>query len=105
MLALKMTITRYVSDDPQPGIVECVMVDARGRRWMFLEKTAVVSAENLNSLTQCPRPVAIAVEELDRFQDSQLGELVRVGTDRPWGIQSVEGETQFEVFPASLVEM
>ena len=105
MLAVKMTITRYVSDEPQPGIVEFQMVDARGRRGTFVEKTAVVSAEHLDSKSIYPRPVVIAVEVVERLQDSQFGQLVWIDTDRPWGIQSVEGETRFEVLPSSLVEM
>jgi hypothetical protein len=105
MLAVKMTIMRYLSDEPQPGIVECELVDAHARRWIFVEKTAVVSAEYLDSKSGYPRPVEIAVEVVERMQDSELGEVVRIDTDRPWGIQSVGGETRFEVFPASLVEV
>lgn len=105
MHAVKMMITRYVSDEPQPGIVECEMIDARGRRWIFVEKTAVVSADYLDSKSIYPRPADIAVEIVERIEDSQLGKLVRIDTDRPWGIQSVEGETRFEVLPASVVEL
>lgn len=104
MSAVKMMITRYVSVEPQPGIVECELIDARGRRWIFIEKTAVVSADYLDSKSIYPRPVAIAVEVIERKYDSELGELVCIDTDRPWGIQSVEGETRFEVFTASIVE-
>jgi hypothetical protein len=99
-----MTITRYVSDEPQPGIVECEMVDAHGRRWLFLEKTAVISSFHLDACTCYPRPAIIAVEVVGRFQDAQLGEILRIDTDRPWGIQSVEGETLFEILPTLLVE-
>jgi hypothetical protein len=105
MHAVNMTITRYVSDEPQPGIVECEMVDAHGRRWLFLEKTAVVTNSNLDANSCYPRPATIAVEIVGRYQDAQVGEVLRINTDRPWGIQSVEGETQFEVLPASIFEL
>jgi len=31
MLGVKVTILRYISDDPQPGVVECELEDAHGR--------------------------------------------------------------------------
>ena len=60
MLAVKVTITRYVSDDPQPGVVECELVDAHGRRWRFIEKTAIVSADRLDAQSAYPQPGVIA---------------------------------------------
>lgn len=36
---------RWVSDDPFPGIVECRLVDADGVEHVFLEKSAVLDAE------------------------------------------------------------
>jgi hypothetical protein len=36
MLGVKITILRYISDDPQPGVVECQLVDANGNSWLFL---------------------------------------------------------------------
>jgi hypothetical protein len=104
MTAVKMTISRYVSNEPQPGIVECEMADVYGRVWRFIEKTAVVSSEHLDANSSYPKPAEVAVAVLARFQDAQLGEVVRIDTDRPWGIESVEGETRFDVFPASLTE-
>ena len=44
MLGIKIVITRWVSDD-QPGFVECQLEDVHGRRWLFVEKTAVVVSE------------------------------------------------------------
>jgi len=29
MVALKVKVMRYISDDPQPGIVECEFVDCQ----------------------------------------------------------------------------
>ena len=62
MVGVKITILRYVSDDPQPGIVECELRDADGHRWLFVEKTAIVSTANLNAKTRYPQPGVIACE-------------------------------------------
>jgi hypothetical protein len=56
MLAVKVAITRYISDDPQPGIVECELLDVHGRCWRFIEKTAIVSANTLDARTLYPQP-------------------------------------------------
>src|SRR5882757_5008577 len=41
MVGMKVTILRYISDEPQPGIVECELEDAYGRSWSFIDKTAI----------------------------------------------------------------
>src|SRR5262245_35112263 len=105
MLSVKVLITRYVSDDPQPGIVECELHDAHGRRWCFLEKTAIVSANDLNAKTIYPQPGKIAGEIVERHREATGREIIRFDTERPWGVGSIEGVTQFEILPDSLVEL
>jgi hypothetical protein len=41
MTRMKVSIARYISDDPQPGIVECQFQDAYGHQCSFIEKTLV----------------------------------------------------------------
>jgi hypothetical protein len=102
MALLRVSITRYVSDDPQPGLVECELIDRHGRRWSFVEKTAVVSDEVLGPETTYPRPGVIAGEVIGRFRDAQGREVVRVDTGRPWGVVTLDGVSQFEVFAEDL---
>jgi hypothetical protein len=104
MLGIKVTIVRYVDDEPQPGIVECQLEDAHGRRWSFIEKTAVVSKENLDAQTIYPQPGVIAGEVVQRGLDSAGREVVRVDIERPWHVESQEGVTQFDVLAESLME-
>src|SRR5687768_6731589 len=101
---VRATIARYVSDDPQPGLVECHLVDTHGRRWSFLEKSAVVSQDLLNAKSPYPRPCVIACEVVGRAKDSAGREVLRISTATPWGMQSVEGETEFEVYATSWAE-
>jgi hypothetical protein len=103
-IGVSVSITRYVSDDPQPGIVECEFSDANGRRWSFVEKTAIVSAEYLDARTSYPRPGVIACEIVERRRDGTGQEIIVIDTERPWGVESIDGSKRFEVIPASLVE-
>lgn len=105
MLGMKVTITRYLSDDPQPGIVECELVDVHGRRWLFVEKTAVVSANTLDAKTVYPQSGVIAGEVVKRNQDAAGREVLTMNTERPWGVTSVDGATRFDVRAESLVKL
>ena len=105
MLGIKVTIIRYISNEPQPGIVECQLEDAHGRRWSFVEKTARVSSEHLDAQTTYPQRGVVAGEVIHRSIDAAGREVIRINTERPWHVESVEGVTQFEVLPESLVEL
>jgi hypothetical protein len=103
MIGFRVSITRFVSDD-QPGFVECDFSDAHGRRWHFVEKTAVVSEAYLDAHTRYPQTGLIACEIVSCRRVTNGRKVVLVDTERPWGVQSVDGSMQFEVLPNSLVE-
>jgi hypothetical protein len=102
MVGMKVTILRYISDEPQPGIVECELKDAHGHCWSFIDKTAVVSAKQLDAQSKYPQLGLITVNVIGRSFDASGREVVQIDT-KPWGIESVEGITQFEVLPESLL--
>jgi len=104
MLGVKVTILRYVSDDPQPGVVECQLEDANGNCWLFLEKTAIVSTANLDAETIYRQSGVIACEVVRRSHESNR-EVVRISTERPWHVESVDGSTEFNVTAASLIDI
>ena len=103
MVGLKITILRYISDEPQPGIVECELEDGHGRRWRIVDKTAVVSGEYLDAHSTYPQAGMVTAEVVGRSLDSEGRKLIRVDIRR-WGIESVEGVTQFDVLPNLIVE-
>jgi len=96
MARVAVAIVRYV-DDHQPGFVECELTDIHKRRWLFVEKVPVVSDENLLSTTSYPREGFIACQILERHA---LG--VRITTAEPFGVESVEGASEFDVAPEAL---
>src|SRR5262249_29999425 len=104
MIGVKVSITRYITDDPVPGVVESEFRDAHGRRWCFVEKTAYVTADILDRQSVYPRSGAIACEIVGRSQDASGREIVVIDTERPWGVESIEGLMRFEVTPDALIE-
>ena len=70
------------------------------RRWSFVEKTAIVSAGDLDAQTTYPQPGMVDCEIVQRSRDAAGREVIRINT----GIETTEGVTQFDVLPESLVE-
>jgi hypothetical protein len=99
MTGMKVSIVRYIGDDPQPGIVECQFQDAYGRRWSLIEKTLVVSVEQLDAHSVYPQRGVTVCKIVQRFPDAAGREVIRINT-----VEWVEGVTQFDVLPESLVE-
>jgi hypothetical protein len=90
-IAVPASVVRFV-DAAIPGFVECELIDVHGRRWMFVEKGPVVTAEWLTADSRYPQPGLIACKVVERTP-----EFVRVDTSQPWGMESIEGETRFDI--------
>jgi hypothetical protein len=103
VLEIRVSIERF-TDSSQPGWVECVFVDAAGRRHLFVEKAPVVSAEDLWADSLYPREGFIACTVISVDRDADGREIVTVETEEPWGIESTTGQVRFEVFRDQLVE-
>jgi hypothetical protein len=89
--------------DPSfPGFVECAFVDALGQEHRFVEKVPVVSREDLSEDTSYPRIGNIACSIEASWLETDGRTLVRVSTLHPWGVESVEGKSQF-VIAASIM--
>jgi hypothetical protein len=104
MLGVKVSVVRYISDEPQPGIVEFQLEDANGHRYLFVDKTAIVSTASLDAQTNYPQPGIIACEIVRRSRGTAQREVVRISTERPWFVESVDGLIEFDVPPDVLVE-
>lgn len=101
MRCIAVEIVRFV-DNHFPGFVECVLLDAEGGRHVVIEKVPVITSEWLDATSHYPRPGIIACEVEAEWIDQNGQALVRVNTELPWGIASINGETRFTV-PSSKV--
>jgi hypothetical protein len=103
MLGVAVHITRFV-DASFPGFVECMLTDAVGTIWTFVEKVPMVTNADLDSDSSYPQPAIIACKVMGRRCGPDGSELVSVDTSYPWGIASTTGETRFEVRPEQVTE-
>jgi hypothetical protein len=101
VLEVQISITAFI-DEYQPGIVECRLVDAHGKTWIFHEKIPVVTTQDLWTDSQYPQPGLVACTVLERKSDSSGRRIVKIDTSRPWGIESTDGVSVFEVFAEQL---
>jgi hypothetical protein len=99
---LNVAIVRFIDEEPFPGIVECELVDADGKLHRFVDKTAVVSDEDLFRHSVYPRPGTIACEIEATWADENGLALARISTN-PCSVESVDGVTTF-VVSTSLIQ-
>jgi len=85
--------------------LECSITDARGAKHLFVEKVPVVTLEDLTETSTYPRRGVIACDVLRRWRDSNDREIVTIDTNKPWGIESTDGQTQFDVLVSTLTEI
>jgi hypothetical protein len=96
MPELTIQVVRFV-DVTQPGWVECKFVDAAGHLHTLRDKVPIFTNEDLDATSQYPQPGVAACEVIEHWSDAEGRKLVRITTDRPYGIESVEGLTEFVV--------
>ena len=84
--------------------MECELEDVHGQRWSIIEKTAIVSTADLDAHSPYPQQGFIGCEIVQRRRDAER-EIIRITTDRPWMVESIDGSTEFDVLPDALVEV
>ncbi len=96
MPSLFIKILRF-TDDSFPGWVECCLVDAWGKEWLFVEKVPVVSSELLDNKSNFPKTVTIDCQIIKQWYDEKGREIITVDTSKPLGIKALNGTTLFDV--------
>jgi hypothetical protein len=102
MLGIKITIDRFISD-AQPGWVECRFKDVWGKEFTFEEKVPVI--KHLDEKSAYPQMGVIACEVVREWEDKSGRKLVTITTDKPWGIETIEGLTEFDIAKDDLLEI
>jgi len=104
MKAVRVVIQRYVVG-ANPGWVECSFVDAFSREVRFVEKVPVVAEADLGPDSTYPQAGVVACRVLEVRCDSAGREIARITTAEPWGVETAEGRTEFEVPSDLLLEI
>jgi uncharacterized protein YodC (DUF2158 family) len=102
--ALKILITSFI-DDHQPGFVECKFFDAYGKEHIVQDKVPIVTEKDLDVNSEYPQDGVIACEILKVWHDSKGQKILTVNTSKPWGVDTIHGLTEFDVFEEQLIEL
>src|ERR1043165_3268439 len=96
MLAVIIEIVRYI-DEAQPGWVECRLTDAWGHEHRLRDKVPIFTSSELTSDSPYPQPGLIGCVEVSRMRDQEGREILTIDTEQPWQVESMLGETRFDV--------
>jgi hypothetical protein len=101
-MELAVDIVRFVSDEPQPGVVACEVWDAKGRKHAFIDKVPGFTAEVLDASSGYPQRGGIRCKKMATWRDENGRDVVRISTEFPDHIESSEGVLEFDVFANQL---
>jgi hypothetical protein len=101
-MQVKVQIVRFV-EDYFPGIVECELVDAAGQVHTFKEKGPVVSDKLPGPEDKYPMNGIIRCDILERWNDPNGRDLVRVTTEQPDYVETKDGVMEFVVLSSQII--
>ena len=96
MLALKVIIIKFISSD-QPGFVECQFIDAWNKKHVVQDKVPIVTDKYLDANSEYPQNGFIACQLLRESKDAGGRTIFAITTAKPWGVDTVEGLTEFDL--------
>jgi len=96
MFGISVKITKCLDDTGWPSFVECEFTDAKGFVQIFRDKDAIFTTDNLDRNSSYPVDGVIGCEIVELLE-TKNPPTVRVDTRLPWGIESEDGDTVFEV--------
>jgi hypothetical protein len=100
MIELRVTITRFVDEEPFPGLVETQFRDAQGQVHMIVDKWPMFSESMLWSDSEYPKPSVAGCTVLERMQGADGRALARIAL--AWGLETADGQSEFVVDEAEL---
>ena len=103
MFGIKAKITKCIDDTGHPSFVECQFIDANGITQIFHDKDAIFTVQSLDRNSKYPTDAVIACEIIEKkAMDGQ--NITKVDTEKPWFVESINGETIFEVLGNQMIE-
>lgn len=97
MHTISVQIVRFTNAS-QPGWVECVLRDASGREWLLADKVPIFTSAPLDASSNYPQLGVVACEIVHEWTDEHGLRRCIISTERPYGVETSGGDTQFEVF-------
>jgi hypothetical protein len=100
--AAKVTIVGWYENHP-PGIVECSLIDCRGKDWRLALKYYDTTKEEIGPDSGYPLPGSVPCLILERGLSESAEGTVKIELDVPLQNLSENGIDQFEIFIGQLI--
>jgi hypothetical protein len=88
----------WVSDEPIPGLVRVELTDDDGVTWEFVDKAPMFDPDDLlgpDSHYPIEIPLACTLISDSEISPAPGSNLVLVSTAYPWGLETVDGTSEF----------
>jgi len=95
-LEIQVSIDKITDYSNYPGWVECSFYDAWNNRHLFIEKIPVVTELELTPDDLFPQMIFIKCTKVKQWEDDMGREIIRATTERPNGIETIDGECEFD---------
>ena len=96
-MELALSVTKYLGDDPQPGIVQCEFEDSDGRTHTIVDKLYIFVDRLLSDQDSYPVPGTVQCQILDEWRSADGQELARIRS-----VESTDGLSEFVVLKQQL---
>jgi hypothetical protein len=93
--AVECELVRWVSDEPQPGLVEARLVDADGVEWSFVDKVPIFTEAAVSATTTFPVPGGIRCEVRGVREDGSGREILDL--ELRDGVETSDGASRLGV--------
>ena len=104
MLKTNVSIVEWV-DDSEPGIVKCLLKDAWGHTFTFIDKVPMFTPDRLDEQGPFPLAGIILCEVVRRWSDDRGRDIVTVDVDIEHSrLEAETGETTFDVLAGEVTE-
>ena len=100
--AIRIEIVGFV-DDHQPGFVSCRFKDAWEREHTIIDKVPIFSTIHLDRNSLYPQEGIIGCELVREWMDCNGRTINTVNSGKPWGIETTEGLTEFDILKEQLI--
>ena len=98
MAECKVIVIEAFDLDRQPGWCKAILKDCDGNEHVLADKMPVIGLD-FNEITKLPLEKWIGVEIVNDH-----GNKVEITTEKPYGIETQDGETHFVVFRENIKE-
>ena len=102
-LEMVVEITKIIDDDCFPTVVECKFCDAYGREHTINEKYPIVTSESITPDSTFPQKGTIRCSLLEKFIDKDVGLIIKVCTENPDYVESLDGLSKFKLLTEQVV--